>query len=142
MTHQPVMTAQEVSDYVLEIFNESSIYNWTVEAVTPGAVALSMLADERSIRPGGTVSGPTLFAFADVAAYILILAHIGKVALAVTTNLAINFLNKPLPGRLTATGRLIKLGKRLAVCEIHIHSAADSDTLVAQATATYSIPPR
>lgn len=87
------------------------------------------------------MSGPTMFALADISAYLLILAHIGKVALAVTTNLSINFLNKPELGELKAEARLIKLGKRLAVCEVWIHSG-DSDTLVAQATATYSIPPR
>ncbi len=141
MSYTPVLTAQEVSDYVHGVFSESDVYNWRVEEVRPGEISIVMKTGQRDIRPGGTVSGPTMFALADISAYLLILAHIGKVALAVTTNLSINFLNKPEPGELKAEARLIKLGKRLAVCEVWINSG-DSDTLVAQATATYSIPPR
>jgi uncharacterized protein (TIGR00369 family) len=92
-----------------------------------------------STRPGGTISGPTLMALADVAAYVAILASIGWVPLAVTTNLNINFLRKPPPGALIAECRLIKLGKRLAVAEVGIHSEGRED-LVAHATSTYSIP--
>ena len=141
MSYKPVLTAQEVSDYVHGVFSESDVYNWQVEAVRPGEISVVMKTGSRDIRPGGTVSGPTMFALADITAYLLILAHVGEVALAVTTSLNINFLNKPEPGELKAEGRLIKLGKRLAVCEIWITSGAD-DTIVAQATATYSIPPR
>ena len=143
---QPILSAREVGDYVHEVFRESDVYNWQVEEVRPGGISVSMKTGTRDIRPGGTVSGPTMFALADIAAYLLTLAHIGKVALAVTTNLSINFLNKPEPGVLHAEGELIKLGKRLSVCEIRIFCESPNDPekrlLVAQASATYSIPPR
>jgi uncharacterized protein (TIGR00369 family) len=93
-----------------------------------------------ALRPGGTVSGPVLMALADVSIYIAILAAIGWVPLAVTTNLSINFLKRPAPGPLIAEAKLLKLGKRLAVGEIAIRREGDDD-LVAHATATYSIPP-
>ncbi len=109
--------------------------------VSPGSVVMRLMPNERHLRPGGTVSGPTLFALADVGAYCAVLAHIGPVALAVTTSLNINFLRKPKPGPLTCTCRLLKLGKRLAVMEASIFDG-DADDLVAHATATYSIPPR
>jgi len=109
--------------------------------VSPGSVVMRLMPNERHLRPGGTVSGPTLFALADVGAYCAVLAHIGPVALAVTTSLNINFLRKPKPGPLTCTCRLLKLGKRLAVMEASIFDE-DADDLVAHATATYSIPPR
>lgn len=112
-----------------------------VTDVAPGAVVLRLVPNERHLRPGGTVSGPTLFALADVGAYCAVLAHIGPVALAVTTNLNINFLRKPEPGPLACTCRLLKLGKRLAVVEASIFDE-DGEDLVAHATATYSIPPR
>ena len=86
------------------------------------------------------MSGPTMMAMSDFAAYVVILAHIGPQALAVTTNLNINFVAKP-EGDLVAEGRLLKLGKRLSVCEISIHTL-NGNLLVAHATATYSIPPR
>ena len=141
MKYQPVLGASEVSDYVHEVFSESDMYNWTVDEVGEGRVVITMKTGARDIRPGGTVSGPTMFALADIAAYILTLAHIGKYPLAVTTNLNINFLNKPAPGNLHAEARLIKLGKRLSVCDVSIFSG-ESETLVAHATATYSLPPR
>ena len=95
---------------------------------------------ENSLRPGGTISGPTMMALTDFSIYVAILASIGPVPLAVTTNLNINFLRKPAQRDLIADVRLIKLGKRLAVGEVAIYSEGDDD-MVAHATATYSIPP-
>lgn len=112
-----------------------------VMEVVPGSVIMRLVPNERHLRPGGTISGPTLFALADVSAWCTVLAHIGPVALAVTTSLNINFLRKPEPGPLSCTCRLLKLGKRLAIMDASIFDEA-SDNLVAHATATYSIPPR
>ena len=94
----------------------------------------------KSLRPGGTISGPTMMGLTDFAMYVAVLASIGPVPLAVTTNLNINFLRKPAPKDLIAECRLIKLGKRLAVGEVRIHSEGE-DEMVAHATSTYSIPP-
>lgn len=141
--NEPVLTAQEVGDYVREVFAEADVYNWKVEEIRPGGATVSMITGPRDIRPGGTVSGPTMFALADIAAYILTLAHVGRQALAVTTNLSINFVNKPDPGKLIAEAELIKLGKRLCVCEIRIFTLHDGmKRLAAHAVATYSVPPR
>jgi uncharacterized protein (TIGR00369 family) len=96
---------------------------------------------ERHIRPGGTLSGPSMMALADLGLYVVILAHIGPVALAVTTNLAFNFLRKPGQRDLIAECRLLKLGKRLAVGEVSMFSEGSTD-LVCHATGTYSIPAR
>jgi uncharacterized protein (TIGR00369 family) len=95
---------------------------------------------ERMLRPGGTVSGPTLMALADCAMYVVLLSAIGPVALAVTTNLNINFLRRGAPGRdLLAAARLLKLGNRLAVGEINLLSDTSPEP-IAHVTATYSIP--
>ena len=122
-----------------QIHTDGKVFD--VTDVGPGTVVMRLDPNERHLRPGGTVSGPTLFALADVAAYCVVLAHIGPVALAVTTNLNINFLRKPEPGPLACACRLLKLGKRLAVIEASIFGA-DGEDPVAHATATYSIPPR
>ena len=137
----PVMTPEQLTAYVKKVFPQAGGYGWKVEALSSGEISIAMKADETHLRPGGTVSGPTMFALADICAYLVILAHIGEVALAVTTNLSINFLTKPPAGDLVGHGRLIKLGKRLAVCEVHIYSRG-GEAMVAQATATYSIPPQ
>jgi uncharacterized protein (TIGR00369 family) len=95
---------------------------------------------ESMLRPGGTVSGPTLMALADYAMYAVLLSAIGPVGLAVTTSLTINFLRKGAPGHdIHAAAKILKLGKRLAVGEVSLMSAASPD-LIAHVTATYSIP--
>lgn len=95
---------------------------------------------DRMLRPGGTISGPTLMALADCAMYVVLLSAIGPVGLAVTTNLNINFLRKGAAERdVLAEARLLKLGKRLAVGEVTLFSAESSDP-IAHVTATYSIP--
>ena len=133
------MKASEVEAYIDEVFPQVADYGFRIENLETGKIAVSMKIRDTHLRPGGTVSGPTMFTLADCASYLIVLAHIGKVALAVTTNLNINFISKPV-GDLIAEAKLLKLGKRLAVCEISIRIKAD-ETLVAHATATYSIPP-
>jgi uncharacterized protein (TIGR00369 family) len=139
---QPVMTVAELTAFLdrefPQIHRDGRVFS--VEAVEPGGAVVRLDAAEAHLRPGGTVSGPTLFSLADLAAYVAILAHIGPVALAVTTSVSMNFLRKPPPGPLLARCRILKLGKRLAVTEIGI-APPDEDALVAHATATYSIPP-
>lgn len=97
---------------------------------------------EKHLRPGGTVSGPSIFALADVAFYLAILQRIGPVALAVTTNCSVDFMRKPAAGRdLIARARMLKLGRVLAVGDVLIYSDGEPDP-VARAGLTYSIPPR
>ncbi len=92
------------------------------------------------LRPGGTISGPMLMGLADLAMYAVVLSAVGRVELAVTTNLNINFLRKPAAVDVIAEARMLKLGKRLAVGEVELFSEGDPD-MVAHVTATYSIPP-
>ena len=115
--------------------------SFEIVSIDDGAATMHLHANDQHLRPGGTVSGPSLFALADVAAYAAILGHIGPVALAVTTNLNINFLRKATPGTVKAVARILKLGKRLAVLEISLTSD-ETNELIAHATATYSIPPQ
>src|SRR6201990_2754305 len=82
---------------------------------------------KRMLRPGGTVSGPTLMALADFAMYVVLLSAIGPVGLAVTTNLHINFLRQGQPGQdVLAAAKLLKLGKRLAVGEVSLLSGTSA----------------
>lgn len=139
---QPVMTLEELRtllplEFPQAVGPDSGL---SVAAVGEGSVVMKLEAAERHLRPGGTVSGPTLFMLADVSAYVAILAHIGPVVLAVTTNMSINFLIKPPPGTLAAKASILKLGKRLAVVEVAISGEHDGRT-VSHAVATYSIPP-
>jgi uncharacterized protein (TIGR00369 family) len=120
---------------------------WAVEAglalegLSKGEARMRLPFRDNMLRPGGTVSGPSMMALADACMYAVILSEIGHVKLAVTTSLNINFLRKPGPVDLVADGTMLKLGKRLAVMEVTLHSEGGGDP-VAHATGTYSIPPR
>lgn len=115
--------------------------DFIVEHVEEMAVRVRLQVTEANLRPGGTVSGPAMFALADVSVYLATLAMIGPVALAVTTNCSIDFLRKPQAGRdLIGDCRLLKLGRQLSVGDVLIRSHG-SDAVVARATATYAIPP-
>ena len=114
--------------------------SYHLEAVGPMSARMRLDGHERHLRPGGTVSGPAMMALADYALYAAILAQIGPVVLAVTTNLSFNFLRRPGPGGLVAECRLLKLGRRLAVGEVAIRGMESPD-IVCHATGTYSIPP-
>ena len=100
-----------------------------------------MKASERFLRPGGTVSGPALFALADVAVYLAILSRIGMAALTVTTNCSIDFMRKPESGRdVLAHTRILKLGRALAIGDALLFMDGGRDP-VARANLTYAIPP-
>jgi uncharacterized protein (TIGR00369 family) len=112
----------------------------TIESADGQTCLLRQRYSERMLRPGGTISGPTLMGLADCAMYVVLLSAIGPVGLAVTTNLNINFLRKGAPGQdVLAAARLLKLGKRLAVGEVNLLSGTTPDP-IAHVTATYSIP--
>jgi uncharacterized protein (TIGR00369 family) len=136
------LDAEAISAYLAKEFPQIGIgRNFSVEAVGPMSARLRLHYRVEQLRPGGTISGPTIFALADVALYVAILAQLGHVKLAVTTNLNINFLRKPGPADLVGEARLLKLGKRLAVGEVAMFSVAAPE-IVAHATGSYSIPPR
>ncbi len=138
----PVMSVEEIETFLEAEFPQLHHGGRMVmvESVGPMVARMRLIADERHLRPGGTVSGPAMFMLADVGLYVAILAHIGPVALAVTTNLNINFLRKPPRGDVIVEVRLLKLGKRLAVGEATLFSHGDVEP-VAHAVGTYSIPP-
>ncbi|MGF9757325.1 PaaI family thioesterase [Microvirga sp. 0TCS3.31] len=142
-SQHPIMTRDELAAFLDREFPQIHMGGQTyfVDEVGPLSARMRMTYHERHIRPGGTISGPAMMALADLALYVAILAHIGPVALAVTTSLNFNFLRKPEQRDLIADCRLLKLGKRLAVGDVSIYSDGNPD-VVCHATGTYSIPDR
>jgi uncharacterized protein (TIGR00369 family) len=138
------MTAEELTRALSVEFPQLFAPNardsvYVIEHVQHGNGRVRRRYREAALRPGGTLSGATMMELADVAMYVAVLASIGWVPLAVTTNLNINFLRKPGQRDLVADARLIKLGKRLAVGDVNIRSDG-TEAIVAHATSTYSIP--
>ena len=116
-------------------------YGFHAETIGDGTARVRAPYSEDYMRPGGTISGPVMMALTDFGMYAALMGAIGAVALAVTTNLNINFLRRPAPGDVVADCRVIKLGKRLAVLEVTLYSDDGDDAPIAHATGTYSIPP-
>ena len=111
----------------------------SIEKVAYGDVRVRRAYHEEHLRPGGTISGPTMMELADFAMYVAVFSAVGPQPLAVTTNLNINFLRKPAAADLIAEAKLMKVGKRLAVGEVAIYSDGQAEP-VAHVTSTYSIP--
>ena len=134
------MDAAALQAFLAQDFGQVAA-DFAVERADAAGVVLRMRVAERHLRPGGTVSGPSIFALADVAMYLAILSRIGPVALTVTTNCSIDFLRKPAAGQdLRGEARVLKLGRSLAVGDVLVFSEGQAEP-VARASLTYSIPP-
>ncbi|MBN7771645.1 PaaI family thioesterase [Marinobacter daepoensis] len=134
------VTFEELKFFLEEQFPQGAAYG-ALEALGEGWAEMTLAVEDDHLRPGGTVSGPAMMALADVTMYAALLSRIGLVPLAVTTNLNINFLRKPVahaPIRARAT--LLKVGRTMGVGEVFVYSDGMEDP-VAHSTMTYSIPP-
>lgn len=140
---KPVMSVEELNRFLSEEFPQAFFpgSGLSIEKVWLGGCRVRQAFRDSMIRPGGTISGPTMMTLADFALYVAVLAAIGPVALAVTTNLNINFLRRPAQRDVLADARILKLGKRLAVLEVNLFSDGEPEP-IAHVTSTYSIPPR
>ena len=133
-----IVSKTEMEAFFSEEFPQVS---FVIESFDEGSVTIRRKVDAGDLRPGGTVSGPTMMGLADCAIYAAILREIGLVALAVTTSLNINFLRKPVADKdILGVCKILKLGKTLAIGEVTIYSEGD-DRPIAHSVGTYSIPP-
>ena len=142
-TMRPVMNADGINALLKEVYpqlNDHYADYYAVDVFAGGCV-VRLDATERHLRPGGTVSGPSLFTLADIGGYVCVLSHAGPDALSVTTNLNINFMRKAQAGPIDGHCRILKLGKSLMVFDIAMTAGPDGE-MVAHATGTYSIPPK
>lgn len=136
------LNESELEQYMFEVFPQLYVegeQQYFVESVALNSARLRLKFHDRHLRPGGTFSGPSIMALGDLTMWVMVLAHIGRVESAVTTSLNVNFLNRPGQVDLIAQGRLLKLGRRLAIGEVSLYSDGQEDP-VAHITATYSIP--
>ena len=139
---KPVMDERDLEIFLHREFPQAFYpgSGLTIEEVEHGRARVRLAYSEKFIRPGGTISGPTMMMLADFALYLAVLSAIGPVALAVTINFNINFLRRPAQRDIIADARILKLGKRLAVMEVNLYSEG-TDESIAHVTSTYSIPP-
>ncbi|MET3664407.1 PaaI family thioesterase [Caulobacter sp. 1776] len=134
------MDAEALNAFLRRAFPETDPDHMaSVIEAEPGRVLVRLPYASRQLRPGGVISGPTLMGLADMAAYALVLSHIGEVAMAVTTSLNIHFLRGCKPGDLHAEGTLLKLGRRIATADVLMWTEG-RDRPAAKATVAYAIP--
>ncbi|WP_205651087.1 PaaI family thioesterase [Tsuneonella mangrovi] len=133
------MTAEDLSAFFRQAFPGDPQRNFEFEAFEPGFLRIKMVPDVTMLRPGDLVSGPTQMGLADRAAYAVILAHIGPVAMAVTSNLNMSFLRGVQKEPVFADAILLKLGRKLATVDVRLWQGSEQH-IVAQATVTYAIP--
>ncbi len=140
---KPMLNAAEVNALMASVYPQlnDSFVSYEAIDVFPGGCTVRLNADERHLRPGGTVSGPSLFTLADIGGYVCVLSHAGPDALSVTVNLDINFMRKAEAGPVDCHCRILKLGRSLMVFDADLVAGPDRHT-VAHATGTYSIPPK
>ena len=137
----PAMDADEIAELLHEVFPQAFYpgCGLMIERVDYADIRVRRHFQDGFLRPGGTISGPTMMELADFAMYVAVFSAVGPQPLAVTTSLNINFLRKPAKADLVADARLMKVGKRLAVGEVTIYSEGVAEP-VAHVTSTYSIP--
>jgi uncharacterized protein (TIGR00369 family) len=136
----PILDAAGVNALLTRAFPDAPPDAFPVVTnVAPGRVGVTSPYRDGLLRPGGVISGPTLMSLADTCAYALVLAHVGDQLMAVTSQLNISFLRGARPGDLHAEGELLRLGRRLAVCDIRLWTEGP-ERLAAQANVTYALP--
>jgi uncharacterized protein (TIGR00369 family) len=134
-----LLTPAEIRDFLAEVFPQVND-DFVIEDIAPMTARVRLKVTDKHLRPGGTISGPSMFLLADCAFYIAVLAMIGRQALTVTTSTSINFMRKPAQADLVCEARILKLGRTLAVGDATLLSPG-VDGPVAHATLTYAIPP-
>ncbi|MEX2476735.1 PaaI family thioesterase [Marinobacter sp.] len=136
-----IITFEELKAFLDEQFPQGAAYG-TLQKLGDGWAEMKLDVDEEHLRPGGTVAGPAMMGLADVTLYAALLSRIGLVPLAVTTNLNINFLRKPVAhSPIWARATMLKVGRTMGVGEVFVYSEGIEDP-VAHSTMTYSIPPK
>ena len=133
------LDAAQLNAFLAKAFPEAGPQLAQVVEAEPERVLVRQTFSSRALRPGGLISGPTQMGLADMAAYSVVLAHIGEVAMAVTTSLTIHFLRGAKPGDLYAEAAVLKLGRRIATVDVLIWSES-RERAAAKATVAYAIP--
>lgn len=134
------LTALEVQNLIRMGLPMAEDIDLRIDRLDEESVLARVPFHAKLVRPGGTLSGPTIMALGDAAMYAVVLGRLGRVEMAVTSNLNINFLVKPKPVDLLAEARILRLSRRQAVCEVSLYSLDNENELVAHVTGTYALP--
>lgn len=132
------ISIKEISKKLKDIFPQVAD-KYEIISLKSNYSEVKLLSNNKNLRPGNTISGPSMFELADLSFYIAIMASTDLGDKSVTTNVSINFMKKPSLSNLLAISQIKKIGKRLVVGDVEILSE-DKKQTYAQALFTYSIP--
>lgn len=135
------LSAADVSAFIYNGLPTAEASGFVVESVSPQQVLCRMRYSPDHLRPGGTIAGPVMMELADAAMYAAIIANMGPIAMAVTQNFNINFMNRPGQCDLLAYAEILKLGKRIVFLEVKLYSDNADRPFVAHVTGSYALPP-
>ncbi len=110
-----------------------------VTEMRDGFAAIRFETDERHMRPGNMVSGPTQMTLADTVAYVCVFTKIGITPMAVTSSLNMHFLRPCIGPGVRAEGTMVRIGQTLAVVDVRIYGDGHGDP-AAVSTVTYALP--
>ena len=136
------ISAEEFRQILKDGMPSGAAMPFEVVSLERGQAVLKLTTGAADLRPGGTVSGPTLFGFADLAMYAAVMTVVGYEPMAVTTDATSHFLRRPRAGTQIARARLLKQGQRLMVGDVIVAHEGEEDAPVAHFVMTYSVPPR
>lgn len=121
----------------LRASNTARLFGFELEAAEPGRAVLVMRVRERHRQLHGVVHGGILAALADTTAALAIYMALPPGTHMATVELTINFLEPVAKGKVTAEGRMLRLGKNFGVSECEVRD--DHGRLAAKALLTFAI---
>lgn len=137
---EPALPADRFVAMVEQGLRVAPEFRWALRTWTRGRVDIELAYDDTFVRPGGTISGPTMFTLADLTMWAAVCSIVGYAPLAVTAQMAIHFLRRPRPVALVARCEVLKAGRRLVHGDVRMHSADRPGEVVCHATGSYAIP--
>ena len=141
MSEPPALSREEMLAFLAREFPNAGFGDGRLrlEDYARGACRVVMPLDERTIRPGPSVSGPAIMGLGDVSAWVALLSVIGPVPLAVTATLNVTFLRPAGLSDLASACTVLRAGRRLATMLAKVSRLGDGQA-VAHLTITYAIP--
>lgn len=133
------LDAAAIERIIHEGVPEAGMRGLIIEALTNDGAIARYRYEPSSLRPGGTISGPTIVTLADAAMYAAVLGRLGDVRMAATSELSARFLRRPRPADLVARAEIVRLGRRQAVIEVRVFVDGDPEP-VALVIGTYALP--
>jgi uncharacterized protein (TIGR00369 family) len=97
-------------------------------------------ASAANLRPGGIISGPTLFGLCDAVLWYALFGAVGIEAMALTSELSIRFLRPARGSAVLARAELHHVGRRSVIGSIRCWTEDAPEVTVAVAQGTYVRP--